>query len=355
LGLFSFAVGICYAKVVWPRIPYAAANLNTALTAVRQNMGLTVVAYLFLTLAFGWSIFWFLGLGDALAGSKLPVVFLLFVSYYWVHQVLTNTVHVTVAGVIGTFISQNFGSCRYTHTDVLVLLTLSLFCCSCSGTWWFVPQEASSFWSKALTESFSRATTYSFGSICFGSLLVAIVQALRALEHYTRENDEMSALQCIIQCILGCIESIIEYMNKWAYVYVGLYGFSYIEAGRNVIQLFQQRGWTAIITDDLTDNVLFMMSVAVGLACGLVGLVMGCFDSSMFQDLGFEHAAGPSFVLGLLVGILLSSILFAVVGSAVNTVIVCYAEAPAEFQMNHPQLAADMRSAWVQAWPELSI
>jgi hypothetical protein len=206
-----------------------------------------------------------------------------------------------------------------------------------------------------LIESFSRATTHSFGSICFGSLLVAIVQALRALEHYTRENDEMSALQCIIQCMLGCIESIIEYMNKWAYVYVGLYGFSYIEAGRNVIQLFQQRGWTSIITDDLTDNVLFMMSVAVGLACGLVGLVMGCFDSGMFEDLGYEHAAGPSFVIGLLVGILLSNILFAVVGSAVNTVIVCYAEAPAEFQMNHPQLAADMRSAWVQAWPELSI
>jgi hypothetical protein len=107
LGILSFLVGIWYAKVVWPRIPYAAANLNTALTAVRQNMGLTVVAYLFLTIAFGWSVFWFLGLGDALAGSKLPIVFLLFVSYYWVHQVLTNTVHVTVAGVIGTFISLN--------------------------------------------------------------------------------------------------------------------------------------------------------------------------------------------------------------------------------------------------------
>jgi hypothetical protein len=70
-------------------------------------MGLTVVAYLFLTLAFGWSVFWFLGLGDALAGSKLPVVFLLFVSYYWVHQVLTNTVHVTVAGVIGKLINRD--------------------------------------------------------------------------------------------------------------------------------------------------------------------------------------------------------------------------------------------------------
>jgi uncharacterized oligopeptide transporter (OPT) family protein len=44
---------------------YAAANL-LALTAVRRYMGLTVVAYLFLTLALGWSVFWFLGFGRRL-------------------------------------------------------------------------------------------------------------------------------------------------------------------------------------------------------------------------------------------------------------------------------------------------
>jgi hypothetical protein len=41
-------VGLCYARIVWPRIPFAAANLKTALTAVKDNMGL-VVATLFST------------------------------------------------------------------------------------------------------------------------------------------------------------------------------------------------------------------------------------------------------------------------------------------------------------------
>lgn len=41
-----------------------------------------------------------------------------------------------------------------------------------------------------------------------------------------------------------------------------------------------------------------------------------------------------------------------VVGSAVNTVIVCFAEAPAELELNHPQLSMEMRSAWRQAWPD---
>lgn len=48
-----FAIGICYAKAVWPRIPFAAANLNTALTAVKSNMGVTVIAYGMILLAFG--------------------------------------------------------------------------------------------------------------------------------------------------------------------------------------------------------------------------------------------------------------------------------------------------------------
>jgi len=95
LGLLSFVIGICYARVVWHRIPFAAANLKTALTAVRANLGLAVLAYLVLALAFGWTLLWFLGLGESLQSSNLGIVFLLFVSYYWVHQVLQNTMQVT--------------------------------------------------------------------------------------------------------------------------------------------------------------------------------------------------------------------------------------------------------------------
>lgn len=52
------------------------------------------------------------------------------------------------------------------------------------------------------------------------------------------------------------------------------------------------------------------------------------------------------------IGLFLSSMLMGVVGSAVNTIIVCFAEAPAEFEMNHPDLSSEMRAAWRQAWPE---
>jgi len=55
---------------------------------------------------------------------------------------------------------------------------------------------------------------------------------------------------------------------------------------------------------------------------------------------------------GLVVGFLLASILMGVIESAVNTIIVCFAESPAEFERNHPILSMEMRGAWRMAYPD---
>ena len=43
------------------------------------------------------------------------------------------------------------------------------------------------------------------------------------------------------------------------------------------------------------------------------------------------------------------------VSSAVDSVIVCFCEAPAEFRENHPSLASEMETAWAAAWPDLDV
>lgn len=319
MSTLMFFFSICYAYMVRNRIPFAAANLTTALTAVRANLGLIVIAYIFLFMGFGYSIFW-TTISNYVLQISSSYAFFMFLSFYWVQQVLSNTVHVTTSGVI--------------------------------GTWWFAPAEASSCCSPAINDSFCRATTYSFGSICFGSLLVAIIQALRATMNYLRNNEDAQIIVCLIDCILSCIQGIIEYINKWAYVYVGLYGYNYLDAGRNVISLFQNKGWTTVITDDLAENALFMMSVANALLTGLVGFIVGTMDQNIFANYGVDSPGGIGFVFGFLIGFVLASIMMSVVASAVNTSIVCFAEAPREFEVNHPQLSNEMRNAWRQAWPE---
>lgn len=148
------------------------------------------------------------------------------------------------------------------------------------ATWCFDKNEADHCCSSAVSASLFRSLTYSFGSICFGSLLQAIISVFRYLLESARNNRDRhdnacnTILLCILECLAKLLEDIIEYFNQWAYVFVGIYGYSYLESGRRVMELFRARGWTAIITDNLVGYVLGFTTFVVGLLAGVTGVVV---------------------------------------------------------------------------------
>lgn len=98
-GIIALMLTVGYMFVVWDRIPFASANLTTALTGVRDNLGLVGVAFFFQFLALVCSIYYsftFVGLHDAMNNGQvvasdhveISVDVLLLVSYYWTFQVL---------------------------------------------------------------------------------------------------------------------------------------------------------------------------------------------------------------------------------------------------------------------------
>jgi hypothetical protein len=338
IGLVFFALTCCYARCVWSRIDFATANLVTGFEAVRSNFGITLISYFASIIAVGFTAVWalaFIGVYDSspvvegceentdtVCNHEMNLVYvaLLLLSFYWAHQVFKNIVHTSVAGTV--------------------------------GTWWFVPEEASSCCSSAVSSSVCRSCTYSFGSICFGSLLVAIVQTLRALVQAAKqEEDGNQLLVCILDCILSCIQGLIEYFNKWAYVYVGIYGYGYLESGKKVMAIFKARGWDSIIADDLVDNCLALVNLLLGLMIGSIGLVL--HDTTDWFDEFKDYSQYIAFFLSFLIGLAISSISFSIVDSSVNAVIVLYAEAPAEFANHHPTLSSEMRDAYMKAHPDV--
>jgi hypothetical protein len=111
------------------------------------------------------------------------------------------------------------------------------------------------------------------------------------------------------------------------------------------VNLFQSRGWTAIIADSLVDTVLMTVSACVGVLTGIVGVI-----ASSAMQLGSETLV-IAFVIGMMVGFVACSTLFGLISSGVNAVIVLFAESPAEFAANHPQLSQEMLEAWRKAYP----
>lgn len=111
-----------------------------------------------------------------------------------------------------------------------------------------------------------------------------------------------------------------------------------------------ERGWTAIINDDLVSGVCGLVSLAIGLVTGCIGLLLGQLNSSWVEELG-SSAAAVSFLMPFLIGTAVAYILMSVVASAVDTVIVTFAEAPLDFERNHPGLHQQMVSAWGLVYP----
>ena len=103
-------------------------------------------------------------------------------------------------------------------------------------------------------------------------------------------------------------------------------------------------------------NVFFILSLCVGGICSAIGY--GAFNGD--QDL-FANSVSPETVpvtcavLGFVAGLVLASILMSTIASAVNTVIVCFAEGPAEFEANHPELSRKMRETWLQFYPDCGV
>ena len=98
-GIIALMLTVGYMFVVWDRIPFASANLTTALTGVRENLGLVCIAFECQFLALVCSIYYsftFVGLHNAMnVGTleigenwKVAVNAMLFISYYWTYQVL---------------------------------------------------------------------------------------------------------------------------------------------------------------------------------------------------------------------------------------------------------------------------
>ncbi len=357
---------VCYIKAVHNRIPYAASNLKCAITIVKTNLGLGLIALGSMIGLLGYYFSWVWAFAGTMKldvmtesissedSSDLSAVggvvaFLFLLSFYWTHQVMKNVVRVSVSGVV--------------------------------GTWWFSPAEAASICSDAVCHSLVRSTTYSFGSICFGSL-VAILHMLRNMLQGAQNNCKLGVLKCIVTCILYYIDGLMEYVNKWAYIYVGLYGYGYIDAGRRVISLFKTRGWQTIIADNLVGRLLGIMSITIGLLTGVLTL-FAAFLVEEFEAKEDMHGwMAIGFEVGFFVGLILSGVFLNLILSAVDSVIVCYAEvcflylaassislhslfsqliyqhdvfmqAPNELQKSHPAIAEEMSKTWAEAWGNL--
>jgi len=218
------------------------------------------------------------------------------------------------------------------------------------GTWWFQPGCSSS-----VRGSFFRSCTVLLGQLCFGSLFVAAVQTvsevITTILNKSKSKNHRYSVQSLLGCILGrilkCVEYSLKYFSKYSFCYVAAYGTPFFESGKTVSNLFNDRGWTAIVNDNFVSSTLtigVVLTVCVMSATGyLVGLPL-----AVDQNTQLLFAVG-----GGVIGYSVSMVVLGVVESAVAMVFVCLAENPHSLQVNHPDTYAALDYTWSLFHPNI--
>jgi hypothetical protein len=244
--------------------------------------------------------------------------------FYWTSQVIKNAVHITIAGLFGTYyflgVSDDQG-----NVDVPVR--------------------------NPTVQSAKRALTTSLGSNCYGSLLISVVQLIRTIVSVARgnaaDNDNVACaiFLCCIECFISMIEELLEYFNKYAFAQVAIYGKDYCTAGRDTWELTKSRGLDAVINDDLIANVLAIGGFAIALLTAGGGLAYVRFSPLPKTSVYYAVVGFTTFFVGLAEFAILS----VVIDSGVSTTFVCLAEDPLALARTKPELYQQVQ----QSYPEV--
>jgi len=290
------------------RIPFAAvmlASITQTLSAYPSTLLASAVA---VVLQIGYSIFFIFVISEASGvftnGTLFGIFFYMVFSYYWTSQVIKNVGHVTNCGLFATIYFLG-GSNMFPRNPVY--------------------------------KSFQRAMTFSFGSICFGSLIVALIQTLRYLIRVIFGN---SYLRCFLDCILGCIDNLVQYFNHFAYAEIAIFGKSFCQAGRDTWNLFLNYGIDIIVNENLIGNVLYAGIFVAALGSFGIGYGIAYFNADSDEALYLISVAA------LFVGGTILVVLCDVIDSGATANIVCMAESPMTLKRTNPALYAQFQSTY---------
>ncbi|PSK41257.1 hypothetical protein C7M61_000933 [Candidozyma pseudohaemuli] len=324
--LFSLLSAWCY----WSarhRIPFSACVLEISIDVMRRYKSSLAVAFFGTLISGAFSALFSVVIvatyvkfnptednpgcdvsgGGCSQGKVIGVLVFVFFAGYYISEVIKNVIHVTIVGIY--------------------------------GTWYYLAGSDQGEPKWPALGALKRALTYCFGSICFGSLTVAILQMLRAIIEILKSNAFASGDNCagcgflILNFFVGFIEWAFRYFNHYAYVYVGLYGKSFLKSARETVDLLRNKGMTALINDCFINTSLNFWAMFTAYVAALFTYLYLRLTAPAYNSEGAYYA--PMVAFTFLISGQITRVSLVVLESGVSTFFVALAKDPEVFQMTN--------------------
>lgn len=115
--------------------------------------------------------------------------------------------------------------------------------------------------------AFSTAFFKHMGTAAYGSLIIAIIQTIRAVLTYLQKKAKKSGnkileyVLCTLQCCMWCLEKCMKFLNKNAYIQTAIYGYSFCKACRAAFFLIARNILRVTAVSMVSDFVLLLGKV----------------------------------------------------------------------------------------------
>lgn len=123
-----------------------------------------------------------------------------------------------------------------------ILGAITTFVVASACCMWYYSHGPGAELDSPILKGFWMAFRYHFGSLAFGSLILAIIQFMQlALEAFKKQAEATGAdnnqlMEYIINCLrccMACVERIVQFINKTAYIQIALRGKNFCMAAKD--------------------------------------------------------------------------------------------------------------------------
>ena len=295
LGLLCTIIAAVYAWIVWKRIPFAKACLQIAIAALKTypspfivNSFMVIVSITFIII----DVLAYIGIRQMIGESNafIEIIWLFF--QIWHLLTCINVSHTTSCGVMGKWC---FGTNKTGVTK----------------------------------QSFIYSITTKFGSIAFGSFIVAVIRTIEAILRQAREEARKSGnmgavcLLCFIECIISFMGDILNYINSYAFIRVAMYHETFCVSAKATWNLFMSKGFTMLINDDISS-----LPINIGFFFGIIVFIIVPFaiNSNSIISIFIVFIAGLFIYVGMA----------QIISSFIKTLFVCWVEDPNKLNQWRP-------------------
>lgn len=175
------------------------------------------------------------------------------------------------------------------------------------------------------------------GSIALGSLIVAVIQFIRAVLQYidrkTKAAQGESALLRYVMCCLKCcawyLEKIMKFINRNAYIMVAIKGMSYCAAAGRAVTLIVSNVLRVAAVNTVGDSLIFLAKLTVIGGCGVSAFFLSgiaYFTSPLEHPDTYLSSPLMPIIGTVICSWFISSLFFQVYEMAVDTILLCFCE-----------------------------